>query len=109
MSELRIEDDDAGEGWRIGRVRVWISDRCAHFPLAVWRGTEVPHGSKTGRSYAVAARSLGLCDACITVHMSGGQLQIIIADDYAITMIGPVTKVCDGVISDEALAAGSLG
>ena len=36
------------------------------------------------------------------VHMPGGQLQISIADDYAITMTGPVAKVCEGVICKEA-------
>lgn len=49
------------------------------------------------------AHRLGHCDRDITVHMPGGQLTITIADDYAVTMTGAVTKVCEGIITEETL------
>jgi diaminopimelate epimerase len=50
---------------------------------------------------AAAARKLGLCDADITVHMPGGEIEISIDDEYRIVMTGPVTKVAEGTLSDE--------
>jgi diaminopimelate epimerase len=35
------------------------------------------------------------------VHMTGGKIKIQLDDDFVATMTGPVTKVCDGNISDE--------
>ncbi len=74
-------------------IRIEIWERGAGYTLA--------SGSSSCAAAAVAHR-LGLCDSEIIVHMPGGQLQIAIADDYAVTMTGPVVKVCEGVISDEA-------
>ena len=54
---------------------------------------------------AAVARRLGLCNNEITVHMPGGHLEISIAADYAVTMTGPVTKVCEGMLSDEAFSS----
>ncbi len=73
-------------------IRIEIWERGAGYTLA--------SGSSSCAAAAVARR-LGLCDDEITVHMPGGQLQITVADDYAITMTGPVAKVCEGVISEE--------
>ena len=39
----------------------------------------------------------------VTVHMPGGTLGIEIADDFAIRMTGPVTKVSEGVVAAEML------
>ncbi len=33
--------------------------------------------------------------------MPGGDLDITVADDYSISMIGPVTKVAEGKLADE--------
>jgi diaminopimelate epimerase len=33
--------------------------------------------------------------------MSGGEIQIQFDDDFAATMTGPVTKICDGNIAAE--------
>jgi diaminopimelate epimerase len=44
------------------------------------------------------AHRLGLCDAHIAVHMPGGQLDVTVASDFAITMTGPVAKVAAGMI-----------
>ncbi|MHC5033613.1 MAG: diaminopimelate epimerase [Planctomycetota bacterium] len=74
-------------------IRIEIWERGAGYTLA--------SGSSASASAAVAYR-LGLCDSAIAVHMPGGQLDIEIGDDLAITMRGPVTKVAEGVISDEA-------
>jgi len=35
------------------------------------------------------------------VHMPGGQIDIIVSDDFSITMTGPVTKITQGRISEE--------
>lgn len=44
---------------------------------------------------------MGLCDSNITVHMPGGEIKIVVSKDYSITMTGPVTKVAEGLISEE--------
>ena len=54
-------------------------------------------GSSSSAAAAVARR-LGLCDGEITVHMPGGALEIIIDDDFGVTLTGPVTGVCRGEI-----------
>lgn len=75
-------------------IRIEIWERGAGYTLA--------SGSSSCAAAAVAHK-LGLCDAEITVHMPGGQISVSIAEDFAITMTGPVTKVCEGAISEEAL------
>jgi len=74
--------------------------------IEIWErgaGYTIASGSSACAASAVALR-LDLCDDEITVQMPGGQLQITIADDYAVTMTGPVTKVCEGVISEEVFS-----
>ncbi|MBN1346727.1 MAG: diaminopimelate epimerase [Phycisphaerae bacterium] len=75
-------------------IRIEIWERGAGYTLA--------SGSSASAASAVARR-LGLCDARITVHMPGGTLDIAVSDDFSVTMTGPVTKVCEGVISGEVL------
>lgn len=73
-------------------IRIEIWERGAGYTLA--------SGSSSSASAAVA-RKLGLVDGDVTVHMPGGVLKIAIADDFAIRMTGPVTKVADGVVHSE--------
>jgi diaminopimelate epimerase len=73
-------------------IRIEIWERGAGYTLA--------SGSSSTAAAGVAHR-LDLCDADITVHMPGGTLEIQFAADFSATMTGPVTKVCDGVISEE--------
>jgi diaminopimelate epimerase len=76
-------------------IRIEIWERGAGYTLA--------SGSSSSASAAVA-RKLGLVDSSVTVHMPGGTLGIEIADDFAIRMTGPVTKVSEGVIAPEMFA-----
>ena len=73
-------------------IRIEIWERGAGYTLA--------SGSSSSASAAVA-RKLGLVESSVTVHMPGGTLEIEIADDFAIRMTGPVTKVSEGTIAPE--------
>jgi len=73
-------------------IRIEIWERGAGYTLA--------SGSSSSASAAVARR-LGLCDSHITVHMPGGTLEITVADDFSISMTGPVTRIAEGTISPE--------
>jgi diaminopimelate epimerase len=73
-------------------IQIEIWERGAGYTLA--------SGSSSTAAAAVAFK-LGLCDADITAHMPGGQIQVRFDDDFAATMTGAVTKVCDGIIADE--------
>lgn len=73
-------------------IRIEIWERGAGYTLA--------SGSSSSAATAVALR-LGLCDSNITVHMPGGEIKIVVSKDYSITMTGPVTKVAEGLISEE--------
>jgi len=71
--------------------------------IEIWErgaGYTLASGSSSTAAAAVARR-LGLCDSDITVHMPGGQIKIQVNEDFAATMTGPVTKICDGNIADE--------
>jgi diaminopimelate epimerase len=76
-------------------IRIEIWERGAGYTLA--------SGSSSCAAAAVARR-LGLCDSNIAVHMPGGQIEIVVSDDFSARMTGPVTKVADGAISDEIFA-----
>lgn len=76
-------------------IRIEIWERGAGYTLA--------SGSSSSAAAAVAHR-LGWCDGEITVHMPGGELSIEIGADYTIVMTGPVTRVAEGELFDEALA-----
>ena len=75
-------------------IQIEIWERGAGYTLA--------SGSSSSAAAAVAHR-MGLCGRKIAVHMPGGEIQIAIADDYAVTMTGPVTKVYEGEMSEEML------
>ena len=79
-----------------------VMDR-ANIRIEIWErgaGYTLASGSSSCAAAAVARR-LGLCDSNITVHMPGGQIEIVVSDDFSVRMTGPVTKVADGAISDE--------
>ena len=75
-----------------GNIRIEIWERGAGYTLA--------SGSSSTASAAVAYK-LGLCDPQIKVHMPGGILDIQFDQDFRATMTGPVTKVCEGLVSPE--------
>ncbi len=71
--------------------------------LEIWErgaGYTLASGSSSCAAAGVA-RKLGLCDDNITVHMPGGELEIIVDENYEITLTGPVTKVAEGFVSQE--------
>ena len=76
----------------LNNVQIEIWERGAGYTLA--------SGSSSCAAASVAHR-MGFCDRDVTVHMPGGKLQISIAEDYAVTMTGPVTKIYEGVMSEE--------
>jgi diaminopimelate epimerase len=76
-------------------IKIEIWERGAGYTLA--------SGSSSSAAAAVAHR-LGFCDRQITVHMPGGELQIQLSEDFAVKMTGPVVKVCEGIISNEAFS-----
>jgi len=81
-----------------------ILDR-ANLAIEIWErgaGYTLASGSSASAAAAVARR-LGLCDAEITVHMPGGQLQIRMDDHYHVHMSGPVVRVARGEIHREVL------
>jgi len=73
-------------------IKIEIWERGAGYTLA--------SGSSSSAAAAVARR-LGLCDSNITVHMPGGEIDIVVSNDFSITMTGAVTKVAEGLISEE--------
>ncbi len=79
-----------------------IVDR-SNIQIEIWErgaGYTLASGSSSSAAAAVAHR-LGLCDSQITVHMPGGKIQIKIAEDFAVSMTGTVTRVAEGVIHPE--------
>jgi len=73
-------------------IQIEIWERGAGYTLA--------SGSSSTAAAAVAHK-LGLCDADITVHMPGEEIQIQFSNGFFATMTGPVTKVCDGKMAEE--------
>lgn len=73
-------------------IRIEIWERGAGYTLA--------SGSSSSAA-ACVAKKLGFCESPITVHMPGGKILIEIDDDFAVTMTGPVAKVCEGKLSEE--------
>jgi len=76
------------------RIEIEIWERGAGYTLA--------SGSSSCAAAAAAVR-LGRCASPIVVAMPGGELEIGVGDDYALTMLGPVAKVADGEIAPEVL------
>ena len=67
-----------------GTIRIEIWERGVGYTLA--------SGSSSSAAAAVAHR-LGFCDAEIAVLMPGGQIDIVISENYEITMKGSVTRI----------------
>ena len=78
-------------------IQIEIWERGAGYTLA--------SGSSSTAAAAVAYK-LGLCEPDIRVHMPGGSLIIRISKNFFATMTGPVTKICDGVMTAEMFAEG---
>jgi diaminopimelate epimerase len=75
------------------RIKIEIWERGAGYTLA--------SGSSSCAAAAASVR-LGHCArGAVTVVMPGGDLEIGVDGDYALTMLGPVGRVADGVIADE--------
>jgi diaminopimelate epimerase len=80
-----------------------VMDR-ANIQIEIWErgaGYTLASGSSSCAAAAVAHR-LGLCDQTVTVHMPGGQIEVVISNDGSATMTSAVTRVWSGSISDEA-------
>lgn len=78
------------------RLQIEIWERGAGYTLA--------SGSSSCAAAAASVR-LGLCEREVTVSMPGGDLQIGVSADYALTMLGPVQKVAEGVLAAELLSS----
>jgi diaminopimelate epimerase len=78
------------------RIRIEIWERGAGYTLA--------SGSSSCAAAATSVR-LGCCvPGTVTVVMPGGSLEIGVDQGYALTMLGPVGKVAEGVVADEVVA-----
>ena len=70
--------------------------------MRVWeRGSGITMACGTGACASVAAAvSKGLCPSGIpvTVHLDGGDLQVSIGEDFAVTMTGPAETVYEGEV-----------
>ena len=66
------------------RIRIEIWERGAGYTLA--------SGSSSSAASAVA-RKMGACDENITVEMPGGEIGLVIDDDFNVKMTGPATRV----------------
>lgn len=75
-------------------IEIEIWERGAGYTLA---------SGSSSTAAACVAHSLGYCDSIVNVHMSGGVIEIKIGKQYQATMTGDVRKICEGVISNEAL------
>lgn len=73
--------------------------------IEIWeRGAGYTLGSGTSSCAAgAAAVRLGLCDSQITAVMPGGELSVIVTEDYAVRIIGPATKIAHGIIAEDLL------
>jgi diaminopimelate epimerase len=83
-----------------------VVDR-ATIQIEIWErgaGYTLASGSSSSAAAAVAHR-LGLVDRSVAVRMPGGVIGIEIGEGYSIRMTGTVTKVADGVMDPEFLAA----
>jgi diaminopimelate epimerase len=78
-----------------GNIQIEIWERGVGYTLA--------SGSSSCAAAAVARR-LGFCDAQVTVHMPGGQIQITLSEDFRASMTGPVSKVCEGSLAPEVFS-----
>jgi len=87
-----------------------VLDR-SHVQIEIWErgaGYTLASGSSSSAAAAVAYR-LGLCGRQITVRMPGGELDILVSDDFSIQMTGPVTKIAEGTLSPEMFESTAVG
>lgn len=73
--------------------------------MLIWErgvGYTLASGSSSCAAAAIAHR-LGLCVETVTVHMPGGQLGVEIHHDYTVRLHGPVVKIAEGALEEEAL------
>jgi diaminopimelate epimerase len=83
---------------------VRIIDR-KRMQIEIWErgaGYTLGSGSSSCAAGAAAVR-LGLCDREITAVMPGGELSVIVSEDYSVRIIGPASKIAQGTIADELL------
>ncbi len=85
--------------WDRHNIQIEIWERGAGYTLA--------SGSSSVAATAVAHR-LGLCDSSVRVRMFGGSLAVSLDDKFYATLIGPVTKICEGTLAPEMLRAENL-
>ena len=81
---------------------MYVRDR-QNIQIEIWErgaGYTLASGSSSTAATAVAVR-LGQCDKAVTVHMPGGTLAVSLADNFCGTIVGPVTKICEGTIAPE--------
>ena len=76
------------------RIKIEIWERGAGYTLA--------SGSSSSAAGAVA-RKMGACGEEITVEMPGGEIHLIINDDYKVRMSGPATRVATMELDLECL------
>jgi diaminopimelate epimerase len=79
----------------MNNIRIEIWERGAGYTLA--------SGSSSCAAAAVAHR-LGLVHKNVTVQMRGGSVSVELDDTFRAVMKGPVTHVCDGILSLDGLA-----
>jgi diaminopimelate epimerase len=87
-----------------------VLDR-SNIQIEIWErgaGYTLASGSSSSAAAAVAYR-LGLCGGQITVRMPGGELDILVSDDFSIQMTGPVTKIAEGTLSPEMFESTAVG
>ena len=76
------------------RIKIEIWERGAGYTLA--------SGSSSSAAGAVA-RKMGACDKEITVEMPGGEIGLVIDDEFNVQMTGPATRVATMTLDDECL------
>ena len=76
------------------RIKIEIWERGAGYTLA--------SGSSSSAAGAVA-RKMGACDQKITVEMPGGEIQLVIDDNFKVNMAGPATRVASMELDAECM------
>lgn len=71
--------------------------------IEIWeRGTGYTFASGSSSCAAAAVvHKLGLCGNVISVAMPGGEIDIVIDDEFQVTMTGPVSEICFGEIANK--------
>jgi diaminopimelate epimerase len=83
------------------------ADGPAELTMRVWeRGVGETMACGTGAcAAAVAAVRLGGLRSPVTVRLPGGELEVAVADDLAVTMTGPAEPIYEGELSRDMIAA----